>query len=340
MPGLESWLTSNPQPVPDKPEKKSLWPPSALGVGGRSSICQEGLAALEAEMREVHALEKLEELRHHLRARSASNHFKKTNLVGQHAQTRSHEVLSTIERKVQLAADHYRLSYQALVALDPPGKWRSQIRPLLSTDVVGLDERLVSEHERRTLEKICRQLRLAGGQSDSPIISNTVISIGEGHRVLSWIWHNVSVQEVEDDVSGKLHESVRVEWSKCRARCHRWREEVQLLDEEMRRVLDYSQWKSQWWAEQIKDILPTEELMEGLVAYALEHHAHEQALRTKLKKNWIPYASKLGMFSGTINNLSKETRPIVINQKWMARTVEGCISKMKILIGMLKILWT
>ena len=40
---------------------------------------------------------------------------------------------------------------------------------------------------------------------------------------------------------------MQVEWSKSKARAERWREEVILLSEEMRRVLVYFEWKARWW---------------------------------------------------------------------------------------------
>ncbi|KAJ7271334.1 hypothetical protein B0H12DRAFT_972467, partial [Mycena haematopus] len=41
--------------------------------------------------------------------------------------------------------------------------------------------------------------------------------------------------------------AVRIEWAKTRARCHRWREEVDLLEAEMARVLRFFDWRTTWW---------------------------------------------------------------------------------------------
>jgi hypothetical protein len=41
--------------------------------------------------------------------------------------------------------------------------------------------------------------------------------------------------------------ALRIEWCKARARAQRWSEEVRLLLEEMRRVLQFLQWKASVW---------------------------------------------------------------------------------------------
>ena len=47
------------------------------------------------------------------------------------------------------------------------------------------------------------------------------------------------------------HLGLRVEWLKCRARAHRAREEVRLVEEEMCRVLGFCKWKESWWRERV-----------------------------------------------------------------------------------------
>ncbi|KAF9231029.1 hypothetical protein BU15DRAFT_90993 [Melanogaster broomeanus] len=44
--------------------------------------------------------------------------------------------------------------------------------------------------------------------------------------------------------SGELQEVMRIEWCKARARANRWAEEVELLSEEMRRVLAFLKWQA------------------------------------------------------------------------------------------------
>lgn len=66
--------------------------------------------------------------------------------------------------------------------------------------------------------------------------------------------------------------ALRVDWAKAKSRADRWEEEVRLLDEEMRRVLVYNNWKAEWWRSQVgfRDDID-EPTKEGLQAYAEEH---------------------------------------------------------------------
>ncbi|KAF8223543.1 hypothetical protein L208DRAFT_1078317, partial [Tricholoma matsutake] len=72
------------------------------------------------------------------------------------------------------------------------------------------------------------------------------LAVGEGHQVLSWIWYSVSAAEAEGGARA-MHDCICVEWVKAQVRAERWWEEVILLEEEMRRVLEFCQWKARWW---------------------------------------------------------------------------------------------
>jgi hypothetical protein len=64
-------------------------------------------------------------------------------------------------------------------------------------------------------------------------------------------------------------------------------EEVVLLDEEMRRVLMFCEWKNGWWKDQVskRDNLSSE-LAEGLHAYAREQAAMELSLADSFTAKW------------------------------------------------------
>ena len=78
-----------------------------------------------------------------------------------------------------------------------------------------------------------------------------------------------------------------VEWAKAKARADRWEEEVILLDEEMRRVLEFCSWKASRWKERLslRGKVP-EPLAEGLCAYAAEQADMEQRIRTAWTTKW------------------------------------------------------
>jgi hypothetical protein len=65
---------------------------------------------------------------------------------------------------------------------------------------------------------------------------------------------------------------LHVEWLKCRARAARWKEEIELLEEEMCHAIQFCVWKSNWWEEQAgHQTLIFAHLAEGIAAYAAEN---------------------------------------------------------------------
>ncbi|KAF8131316.1 hypothetical protein K438DRAFT_1788310 [Mycena galopus ATCC 62051] len=81
--------------------------------------------------------------------------------------------------------------------------------------------------------------------------------------------------------------AVRVEWSKAKARRDRWVEEVQLLREEMKRVLRMLCWTSQRWASRVsgrEDIDP--ELHAGLAAYARRQIYVHRLIAEQFEGDW------------------------------------------------------
>lgn len=83
------------------------------------------------------------------------------------------------------------------------------------------------------------------------------------------------------------HTALRVEWAKCKARSSRWHENLEVLEEEMRRVCAYSVKKEAWWR-----ALPAQRpdvdaaLSDGLLAYAMEHADLEAQYRIKTEHKW------------------------------------------------------
>ncbi|KAJ6522620.1 hypothetical protein B0H19DRAFT_906707, partial [Mycena capillaripes] len=91
---------------------------------------------------------------------------------------------------------------------------------------------------------------------------------GSSKKVLSWIW---AAQAALDSDEQELHESLRVEWARAKAQKNQWEEEVNIIREEMRRVLWYLQWETVGWDARANlpqdDVLAATEA--GLKAYAL-----------------------------------------------------------------------
>lgn len=82
--------------------------------------------------------------------------------------------------------------------------------------------------------------------------------------------------------------ALRLEWAKCKARADRWREELMLLEEEMRRVIAYGVSKEAWWRQRpaCRPNVVDPALLEGLHAYAIEHADIERAFCVMLAAKW------------------------------------------------------
>ncbi|KIK34019.1 hypothetical protein CY34DRAFT_18005 [Suillus luteus UH-Slu-Lm8-n1] len=76
----------------------------------------------------------------------------------------------------------------------------------------------------------------------------------EGRHYLTWIW---MMMGIDTGCDGGDMDGIHVEWCKSRARAMCWEEEVELLQEEMQRVLQFFDWQANWWDEQQDQIIWT-----------------------------------------------------------------------------------
>jgi hypothetical protein len=83
--------------------------------------------------------------------------------------------------------------------------------------------------------------------------------------------------------------ALRVEWAKTRARAMRYREEVDLLEEEMRRVLQFLRWRAEWWRQLSPlraDVQTEPALREGHTAYAERQAKIFEKLHDRFQGLW------------------------------------------------------
>ncbi|KAJ6607278.1 hypothetical protein B0H10DRAFT_1631100, partial [Mycena sp. CBHHK59/15] len=81
--------------------------------------------------------------------------------------------------------------------------------------------------------------------------------------------------------------ALRIEWAKARARWMRWAEEVDLLEEEMRRIKQFLTWRAGWWQTQIDQRgLPDGPQREGETVYALRQASFQAVLCTDFADKW------------------------------------------------------
>jgi hypothetical protein len=81
----------------------------------------------------------------------------------------------------------------------------------------------------------------------------------------------------------------------------RYAEEVDLLEEEMRRVLQFFEWRADWWRAQVGLRAGGQEgaLREGHAAYAYKQAGYMDGLRTRFREEWSSVAKLLELARST-----------------------------------------
>lgn len=81
--------------------------------------------------------------------------------------------------------------------------------------------------------------------------------------------------------------ALRIEWCKSRARALRWSEEVELLQEEMTRVLRFFSWQADWWEEQTTRLSGLDlQQQEGIKAYAMRQAHIRRTMHANCVRLW------------------------------------------------------
>lgn len=302
MPGLLQYQTDHPISLSTSshnsphPEDSKLWLPSHLPPNFRHRICVERLPEIEEKLRSAQCYDALNSIRHILKIKSRLVKFKNKNIRGQREGNRSRAIIDRVHERARASAEKYRAARNAKYQLSGPGAWEQELQVLADADIRSYQDpnQLRKRKGRRgTVED--GQLALQSLERDEPIETDDFSLLnqvrtrrdgtGETRRTLSWIWLSPSGFDDPDNLNDDL---LRVEWAKSRARAARATEEVLLLREEMRRVLEFLEWKSQWWinlkAQRSTNV--SKDLSEGLSAYAHIQSDLQLTLANEFRTLW------------------------------------------------------
>ncbi|KAG1788775.1 uncharacterized protein HD556DRAFT_1433970 [Suillus plorans] len=204
----------------------------------------------EWELRYAQAHDALEELRQCLHIHCSLLTFKCTNMRAQNA-------LTCIHGWRTACIKCYRSAWTAL-------KFLAML--LKKMDWKGRLHELADEHIK-------------------PLVD--LFGVWEGRRQVSWIWMMEGIdcngQDCDDD-------GVHIKWCKSRARALQWTEEVELLTEEMERVIWFFHWDAQCWEEQRSQFTGESPAhTEGLQAYAARQADIRHRLAGHFCVLWAPY---------------------------------------------------
>ncbi|PPQ76759.1 hypothetical protein CVT24_012280 [Panaeolus cyanescens] len=298
MPGLLQYQEDNgPFDLAEHPEDHTIWLPSRIATAeDRLTVCRvsANLPDIEERLRTGRCYDALASLRRALKLKQRLWHFKGKNVRGQREGTRSKAIIDRVHERARSAAMKYRVSREAKLALSGPGDWEDALKILLDEDVRTFQEPKPVRKAGRpgTLEDgIEEQLHERGVETTDfsldPVERDQRDGTGATRLEISWIWRTPRGQGASSE-SDEGDDILRVEWAKSRARAERATEEVQLLREEMRRVLEFLEWKASWWKNQAEARVLTGDkpLAEGLKAYAIRQSINQIGLKSKFKTLW------------------------------------------------------
>ncbi|KAH7904935.1 hypothetical protein BJ138DRAFT_1106403 [Hygrophoropsis aurantiaca] len=259
--------------LPPNVENIKLWLPSDLPPSDRLSGCVKDLPDMERKLREAQCHDALDALRARLHAKAYLITFRNKNMRGQVQSTRSRTLIARIGDRANFCAQKYRHARSALIRLSGQEFDGHTFKELLPTDLTLDCEDGADVQSQQALAR--------AGKDTGPRTKKK----SNGRKILSWIWTAGGGPDEEQE-SG-VHQSVRVEWCKARARKLRWSEEVDLLREEMRRALCFLEWRERWWL-----LRPTAwegldpSITAGLVAYARRQAVLHRDLASAFEAKW------------------------------------------------------
>ncbi|KJA17059.1 hypothetical protein HYPSUDRAFT_70954 [Hypholoma sublateritium FD-334 SS-4] len=243
--------------------------------------CDMDLVEAEWELRYAMADVTLNALRSHLIIRSRLYKSKDLHSRGQYQNTRSNDLIHTVEARIKASMLKYRYIREAMLFLSKRrsgnSDWESIYKALHDDDVRGL---------------------------------TSIDDEGaEGHKRLSWIWKVYGTGETGLD--GGTQDALRIEWCRARARAHRWQEECLLLNEEMRRVLQYFTTCKEWWTKLAENPpmireqtprsvppIPNVKILDGKRAYALRQASIQERIVDNCKYQWRGLSEQLLSMDG------------------------------------------
>ncbi|KAF8190101.1 hypothetical protein BJ912DRAFT_850370 [Pholiota molesta] len=259
----------------------ALWLPSQ--IKGSLSVPAH-LQRIEWKIRYSQAHEALDVIQTQLQIRSHLYKFKDRFVRGQGQNTRARNTIAGVDSKIKAAAEEYNTAFDALTALAPylfEFKWKDELLPLKPEDIRDISE---GKDTRKGKES-------------------------EGKRSMSWIWKKVPVDDIDDE--GFLTDRLRSEWCKSRARSERFKEEVALLSEEMKRVLRFFTWKSDdWQAKAVPEAWPIHSesaypfQVEGRIAYAKGQANMYVKLKMHCEELWRDLPPFVARMSASIADMS------------------------------------
>ncbi|OJA21308.1 hypothetical protein AZE42_13357 [Rhizopogon vesiculosus] len=186
-----------------------------------------------------------------------SARYKDRYLTGQGANTHARNAVSSIQAKIDAAHVRYNAARNAIINIAPHVNnigWQVEFHLLDTNDVRSMSDLLDGETQ--------------------------------GTKSISWIWKMRGAATSEEDCEGSL-EAMHIEWCKAHACTMRWAEEVELLKEEMQRILQYLEWEAVLWDKHAVEFHSSDDTeYEGCIAYAKWQADLHRSLALQFTHQW------------------------------------------------------
>ncbi|KAJ7184054.1 hypothetical protein C8R46DRAFT_883697 [Mycena filopes] len=215
----------------------------------------------------------LVQLRAHLHTKHHLIGFRNTQITGHVKATKARTLIAQVGKRAQACSDKYTQACGALTRL-AGADFAPHFKVLKAADIALDGEEEMSETAAR------KRLAMAGAGKGARLPRHVA---GTSKKVLSWIWTAAGALDDDEKV---LHESLRVEWCRAKARKRRWEEQVLILREEMRRVLRYLEWQAAWWIARAAPRSTATPLQAGLEVYARRQAHTYTELRLYFESEW------------------------------------------------------
>ncbi|KAJ7585742.1 hypothetical protein C8J56DRAFT_1053046 [Mycena floridula] len=237
---------------------------------GRGGMA-DGLDEIESRLRDAQCRDALDALRNQLLIKS--------------------RLLTYKTFQIALCAKRYQAAWAAKLKLAGGKKGDVGWKKLEPGDVRPMQD--VEETKKEMLKQVKRSRKRkrkegeAPDEEDAAGIPPAEETTSASRKVLSWIWSESGASGMMTDEA--LEDGLRVEWAKAWARLRRWKEEVALLREEMRRVLVTLEWKACWWEDRVTLGFDDDARSAGAYAYASRQAAIQCRIRLRFKSLWATY---------------------------------------------------
>ncbi|KAJ7839774.1 hypothetical protein B0H13DRAFT_2417357 [Mycena leptocephala] len=200
-----------------------LWLPSAIG---RSAQCDPELVEYEYMLRKARPSRRSRRFVISCScARTSTN--SRIDGTGREREYAIRHQIKAIDARIQRAAEQYRAARAAL-----------HLHVLKEEHIRSRPGSLFGDEERRRGRKTARL--------DPVQEAERAARRAEEKMPMSWIW----LAQAGSEPAAVVHNedaALRLEWAKTRARAMRYAEEVDLLQEEMRRVVQFMDWRRDSW---------------------------------------------------------------------------------------------